>query len=102
MTQRNHLVEQHILEHEARLKHVDEVIEQSSDHLASDKSSAETSQLLESLKSDRDILDDHLTELKEQENMENAEAMIANISPLDIWNTVADKLEQLAERLDKK
>jgi len=102
MTQRNHLVEQHILEHEARLKHVDEVIEESTDHFTSDKSSAETSQLLESLKSDRAVLDGHLRELKEQENMENAEAMIAKISPLDIWNTVADKLEKLAERLDKK
>jgi len=102
MTDRNHLVEQHILEHEARLKHIDEVIEKSSDHLTSGKSSAETSQLLESIKSDRKVLEDQLEQLQNQENIANAEAMISKISPLDIWNTVAEKLEKLAERLDKK
>lgn len=102
MTERDHLVEQHILEYQARLKHVDEVIEKSIDHLSSGTSSAKTSQLLESLKNDRKVLDDKLNELQNQENIESLESMVAKFSPLDIWNSVAEKLENLAERLDKK
>ena len=65
------------------------------------RATLETSQLLESLKRDREVLDNQLKELQNQENTENVEAMIAKFSPLDIWNTVAGKLEKLAERLDK-
>lgn len=101
MTSRDHLVEQHILEYQARLKHVDEVIAESDGHHNADLENIESSQLLESLKLDREELDKHIREVREQKSVEAAEAMIAKISPLDIWNKIAEKLEKLAEKIDR-
>lgn len=102
MTERDHIVEQRILEYESRLKHVDEVIVEAHGHQTTGGENLETSQLLESIKHDREKLGEAIETLKTTSKTPEAKKPLSQVTPLDIWNTVADKLEKLAEHLDKK
>ena len=100
MTNRNHLVEQHILEYESRLKHLDEVVDKAHKTLGTGKENTATSEILESLKSTRPELENHLENLRAQQvDQQNLDADF-KAGPLEIWDSVAEKLEQLTEHLD--
>jgi DNA repair exonuclease SbcCD ATPase subunit len=87
----NQLAESHIKEHEARLKHIDELMEQADKA----KHEAEDSAELESLKGERVTLANHLDELREQ----SAEEWAEKGGPMVMWDIVADRLEKLVERI---
>ena len=91
----NQLAESHIREHEARLKHIDELMEQAekSKHEAED--SSEVSAELESLKQERSSLAYQLDELRKH----SAEEWAEKGGPMVMWDIVADRLEKLVERI---
>ncbi len=101
MTTKDRLVEQHIKEYESRRKHIDELLERA--HEAA-----------------KDLSDDHeikaeLAQLQVKhgelaEESENAgkmslehwrEETIQTAGPMAIWDVVAQKLEDMVERLEK-
>jgi DNA repair exonuclease SbcCD ATPase subunit len=91
MSDINQLAESHIKEHEARLKHIDELMEQADKA----KHEAEDSAELESLKQERVTLANHLDELREQ----SAEEWAEKGGPMVMWDIVASRLEKLVERI---
>lgn len=78
MTDRNHLVEEHIHVYECRLKHLDEVAEH--EHLEEPK------------------LDERLRLVSAEEW--NHKALIS-AGPMGVWNALAQQLEKLTEKLEK-
>ncbi len=91
----NQLAESHIKEHEARLKHIDELMEQADKAKHAAEDSSEVSAELEDLKGERVTLANHLDELREQ----SAEEWAEKGGPMVMWDIVADRLEKLVERI---
>jgi len=89
-----HLIESHIREYEARLKHIDELIEKIQSGVS--KNSDEGEELI-SIKKDRKKMGDYVEELKytsPQHFMETA-------GPMVMWEIVAQRLEHLIEKIKK-
>ena len=91
MTDINHLAERHIREHEAHLKHIDELMEQANTAKHAEEDRAE----LENLKQERGSLEQQLEEMKLHSEEEWAEKG----GPMVMWDIVADRLEKLVERI---
>ncbi len=88
------LVERNIRYYEARLKHIDELFEKASKAAAgtpgADKELAE-------LKAERSKLADELAQMKEK----SLEEWAKEGGPMVIWDVLAERLENLVERLEK-
>ena len=95
MTNINQLAEHHIREHEARLKHIDELMEkvEQAKHAAED--SSEISVELSDLKQERGKLAEHLDGMRQK----SAEEWAEKGGPMVIWDVIADRLERLVERI---
>ena len=91
----NQLAESHIKEHEARLKHIDELMEQADKAKHEAEESSEVSAELESLKQERSSLAYQLDELRKH----SAEEWAEKGGPMVMWDIVADRLEKLVERI---
>ena len=108
MTAKDHLVEQHILEYESKLKHIDELIDHVDNRVdTSSTTQTDTHSKLAGIKAERGQLSEHLEELKRirshaDEKAEPAEEISNRVGPLEIWDRVAEQLEKLVEHLDKK
>lgn len=95
MSDINQLAEQHIREHEARLKHIDELMEQADKAKQAEEDSSEVSAELADLKQERSELARHLDELRQHSEEDWAEKG----GPMVMWDIVADRLERLVERI---
>ena len=98
MNNREHLIEQHVLEYEARLKHIDELVDKADQNI--------------------EALDDvHLTELQEikkiferlnhaadhdvLDSSEGVDRQLISMSgPMAIWDAVAQRLEHMIEHFE--
>lgn len=89
MTSKEHLVEQHIREYQARLKHVDELMAQAEQTRASDDVA------LIALKEDHDALKDEVQNLGRQ-----AIHWSEKGGPMVMWDVMAERLEHLVERIE--
>ena len=95
MTDINHLAESHIKEHEARLKHIDELMDQVAKAKHATEDSSEVSADLADLKKERGVLVNHLEEMRKK----SAEEWAETGGPMVLWDIVADRLERLMERV---
>lgn len=101
MTAKEHLVEQHIREYESRQKHLDELIERA--HQAS-KGLTDNHDLkieLEKVKDQHEELVEKTEKLKRMPLEHWREETIRNAGPMAIWDILAQKLEDIVERLEK-
>jgi hypothetical protein len=99
MTQLNRLVEQHILEHESHLKHLDELIERAEEKI-SKTGGGEAEELLAKMKLERDQLSSRVEEFKLKPPDQWSEEEFEKTGPMVIWDTLAQKLEKLIERIE--
>jgi hypothetical protein len=99
MTKLNQLVRQHILEHELRLKHVDELIERAQQGAA--KAGGGAAEQLADVKRERDQLSSRVEEFKLKPPDQWSEEEFERTGPMVIWDTLAQKLEKLVERLER-
>ena len=93
MTNTEQLVDRHIREYEARLKHVDELM------TAAEKSAqANTARLaeLQVIKQERDKLGEELHAPGQQAAIDWSE----KAGPMVMWDVVAERLEHLVERVE--
>ena len=74
MTNMNHQIEQHILEYESRLEHLDQMLEQA------------------------DRLADSLGKIPQKDAAELMQEELAQAGPMGIWDAVAQRLEKVVER----
>ena len=100
MTDSNDLIEQHIVEYESHLKHIDEMLSRAHEHVASGAAPAEAEKELQELKGEREKLADHLSEMKRKGPEDWEEETFERAGPMGIWDAVARRLEKLVERLD--
>jgi hypothetical protein len=91
MTHREHLVDRHILEYQARLKHLDELMAEAAD--VSTTARAE----LASLRRDQQQLAAELHALGRQSAIDWSEKG----GPMVMWDVMAERLEQLVERMEQ-
>lgn len=101
MTNYNALVEQHILEHEARRKHFDELLERAEQGISSSPGAAELSDELAALRQEREKLLSHIEQLKQKTREEWQEETIEAAGPMIMWEAIAKRLEALIERIGR-
>jgi hypothetical protein len=95
MTTSAQLVEQHIIEYESHLKHIDELLERAIEKMPPGQPE------LKELTAKREELVDHIEamRLKNLEDWREKEMEMAG--PMGIWDAVAQQLEELIERFGK-
>ncbi len=92
-TKLNQLIQQHILEHESRLKHVDELLERAQ--------AGVTAEQLADVKRERDQLSSRVEELKLKPPGQWSQEEFEKTGPMVVWDTLAQKLEKLVERFER-
>lgn len=99
MTNLNQLVQQHILEHQSRLKHVDELIGRAQTRAA--QAGGGAAEQLAEAKRERDQLSSRVEEFKLKPPNQWSEEEFEKTGPMVVWDTLAQKLEKLVERLER-
>ena len=89
------MIRQHILEHEARLKHIDELMKQAHEKAHHPEAQAQLSELA----GKREVLADQVAELKRRPRESWHESELEKAGPMGLWDIVAQQLEHLVERL---
>ena len=100
MTTIDRLVEQHIIEHESHLKHIDELLERADKGITKSAEPSDLDSQLEEIRQQREKLVKHIDELKQKTREEWQEDKIEDVGPMVIWEAVAKRLEKLVERLE--
>ena len=95
----NHLIQQHILEHEMRLKHVDTLLERAQ-HGVAKTSSGDTAEQLARAKAARDELSSQVEQYKQRPPEQWSEAEFESKGPMIVWDNLAKQLEKLVERME--
>jgi hypothetical protein len=101
MTGIERLVEQHIRENEARLKHVDELLAQAHKEAEEAAKAAKVDDDLAILRGERDRLASHFDELRLKSLEDWREEEIEKAGPMGIWDALAQQLEKLVERITR-
>ena len=99
MSKTDHLIEQHILQHEAHLKHVDELLERARKSTEAEK---EPDPLLAAIEEERDKLAGLLRKMQGGQPESWQDSAEAQFGPLAAWNVIARLLEELIERAEKR
>jgi uncharacterized protein YPO0396 len=86
------LAEQHIKEHDARLKRIDELMQEA--EKTGDKKSKEE---LTELKAQQTKMGDYVEQLKHK----SPEQLMETAGPMVMWEFVAQRLEKLIEKIKK-
>ena len=98
MTNKEHLIEQHIREYESRMKHIDELYERAHQAAADADEESEKRARLKELEAQRKLLR-HTTEHIKTMPMDHwREATASNAGPMAVWDILAQKLEDFVER----
>ncbi len=97
MTKYSQLAEQHITEYESRLKHIDELLSRARQGVPDEQH--ELAPELEDLTAKRETLAKHLEEMRSKTFEEWQEKEIEQAGPMGVWDVVAQKLEELTEKL---
>lgn len=100
MTTKEQLVEQHIREYEARQKHVDELLVRAEKIAKTSPLPAVQSEVA-LYKNQHDNLVEHAEQLKAMPLEHWREETIQNAGPMAIWDVLAQKLEDLVEKVEK-
>lgn len=95
MTNTEHLVERHIKEYEARLKHIDELMKSADDALSGNAATSELHEELDILKQEREQMHTELDVLRER----SAIAWSKKGGPMVMWDVMAGRLESLLEKV---
>ena len=101
MTRLDTLVEQQILEYQARFKHLDELLEQAEKGPAGGEKVAVVGNELAELRQERQKLIDDIEDIKKKTKEEWQEDTIEEAGPMVLWEAVAKRIENLIERLEK-
>lgn len=101
MTTKEQLVEQHIREYDARQKHVDELIALAEDAAKDLAQGHAIKTELEQIQGQHSDLVEQTEEIKKMPLEHWREEMIQSAGPMAIWDVLAQKLEDIVERLEK-
>lgn len=102
MTDYDMMVEEHILEYEARRKHLDELLARAERGIGDRPEAAVYKGELASLRRERQKLMNHIEQLKKKARAEWQEETIEEAGPMIVWEAVAKNLEALVEKIEQK
>ena len=100
MTSKEHLIEQHILEWEARRKHVDELY-QRAHQVVQKLDDDDAREVLDIYKRQHDLAHEEAEAIKSMPVDKWREETVRNAGPMAIWDILAQKLEDFVERHEK-
>ena len=98
MTSEDHLIEQHILEYEARKKHLDELYGRAQEAAAKLADTHEAKTHLRELAEKHSQLPKTPAEIRSMSMEKWREETIASAGPMAIWDILAQQLEDFVER----
>ncbi|MGI9325088.1 MAG: hypothetical protein ACR2PZ_07705 [Pseudomonadales bacterium] len=98
MSNTEHLIEQQVIKHHAKLKHVDELFER----LSKDAEVEKDDPLLAALEEERHTLAKLLNRMNDAPPESWQEAADSTFGPMGVWNTMARLLEKTLERIEHK
>lgn len=102
VSQKEHLIEQRVLEYESKLKHIDELINRAETQVKSCEVPSHVEEELRMIKSMRDQLADKHEYIDELSSSNWQSETIEHAGPMAIWDTVAQKIEMLIEKFDSQ
>ena len=91
------LIEQHIIQYESRLKHVDELLQR-----AENATGEEQEPELKEIRQGREELSGEIEKIKKQPSEYWSKLGLEKAGPMGAWDAVAQRLEKLVERIDRK
>lgn len=97
MTNEEHLINQHILEYESRLKHIDELLEKAESNSKVDEAEVEHAKELKQIKEKRVELKNYIDSAKTMSADHWEKDTINMAGPMAVWDAVAQKLEKIVE-----
>jgi hypothetical protein len=98
MSNKEHLIEQHIREYESRMKHIDE-LHQRAHQAATNLDTADDAYFrLHELTAQRALLQETTESIKTMPLDKWREATARNAGPMAVWDILAQKLEDFVER----
>jgi hypothetical protein len=100
MTSIERLVGQHVSEYESRLKHIDELYQRAQDAAIKIEDNVVNSELGKYQRQRADLAR-HTDKIKKMPIEHWREDMIQASGPMGVWDILAQKLEDLIERLEK-
>ena len=98
MTNKEHLIEQHVREYESRMKHIDELYQRAhqATHKLDTAHGAHTR--LHEFTAQRSLLQETTDSIKTMPLDKWREATLHNAGPMAVWDILAQKLEDFVER----
>ena len=100
MNRHESLVDQQILHYQARMKHIDELMERAEKGVAVAGGQAERDEL-EALRAERRKLVEEMQRMEEKARRQTGDWPPEEAGPMLMWEAVARRLEALVERLEK-
>lgn len=95
-------VERRIGQYEANLRHIDSLLLRAKQGASSLPADSEFHAQLAKVAGDRDKVQAHLDQLRQLSSEAFTEKMIEQSGPMGLWDAVAEDLEKLVERLERK
>ena len=99
MTRLDHLVEQHVQAYEARLRHIDELLERADRGAGALAGESPERQELEALRRRRERLAALVASYRRRAREGTEREALEHLGPMIVWEEVARRLEALVERL---
>ena len=97
MSNKEHLIEQHILEYESRQRHIDELYEKAQEAAADHEPGSEAHLTLTQLNAQRSLLRESTEKMKADRLSNLREDTITSAGPMAVWDVLAQKLEDFLD-----
>jgi aryl carrier-like protein len=101
MTSKEHLIEQHILEYESRMRRIDELYQRAHEAVADKGEEVEAQEHLREIAAQRSLLREGTDEIRSMPLDHWREDTIRDAGPMAVWDILAQKLEDFVERHEK-
>jgi len=98
MSNKEHLIEQHILAYESRMRHIDELYQRAHKAAAEKGEESEAHAHLNEIAAQRSLLPQNADEIREMPLDHWREDTIREAGPMAVWDILAQKLEDFLER----
>jgi len=101
MSNKEHLIEQHILAYESRMRHIDELYQQAHAAVAKKKKKKKKGKAhkrLNKIEAQRSLLREGTDEIRAMPLDQWREDTIREAGPMAVWDILAQKLEDFLER----
>lgn len=93
---------QYVNRYEANLRHIDDLLSRAKQGAAALPAQSDVHAAVAKAAGDRELASNHLENIRKLSSEQVSEEMIEQAGPMGIWDAVAEDLEKLVERVEKK